>query len=84
MIEYGIPVRIYLSEKGKLEEYKDTVLENLRKNSDTIFELFKYLSRAAESGDFRFSNFCETINTLSGIVKGLQESSRSISNRLQA
>jgi hypothetical protein len=73
MVEYHIPLRIYLSGERSLEEYQNIILENLRKDSSIIFELFKYLSHAAENKDFRFADFCKTINSLSGIGKGLQE-----------
>jgi hypothetical protein len=73
IVQFNVPMRIHLCGERSLKEYKRIVLENLRNDSSTIFELLEYLSMAAENRDIGFADFCGITNVLSGIGKGLQE-----------
>ncbi len=72
-VAFNVPMRIYLSGERSLKEYKDIVLQHMRNDSSTIFELLEYLSIAVENNDLDSTTFCGTTTTLAGIGKGLQE-----------
>jgi hypothetical protein len=72
-VAFNVPMRIYLSGERPLEEYKNIVLQNLRNDSSTIFELLEFLSLSVENNDLDLAAFCGATTVLSGIGKGLQE-----------